>query len=356
MRLAAALLRWYDEAKRDLPWRRETSAYRTLVSEAMAQQTTLAVVVPYFQRFLARFPTLQALADASDEEVMAHWSGLGYYARARNLRRAALAAVTEHGGALPDREEALRRLPGIGPYTAAAVASIAFGARTFALDGNGARVLARLFAVEDSIDRPATRTRLRALGTAEVPADRPGDFNQSVMELGALVCTPRNPRCEVCPVARACVGRARGIAAALPRRAAKPSRPVVRVACAFVTDGARLLLVKRGEGLLRGTWALPEREAAPADGPAAVRALAADAGLRARTVDRRGAVRQVFTHRDVRAEVFRVQVAGRGRETRGADQRWVAPGALDELGLSTYTRKTIAVGLGLKTDNPAFRP
>jgi len=355
MRISAALLRWYDRARRDLPWRRETSPYRTLVSELMAQQTTLAVVVPYFQRFMARFPSLQALADASDEEVMAHWSGLGYYARARNLRRAAVAAVAEHGGALPDTEEALRRLPGVGPYTAAAVASIAFGARTFALDGNGLRVLSRLFAVEEAIDRPATRARLRELGTAEVPAARPGDFNQSVMELGALVCTPRHPRCDECPVARACAAHTRGMTATLPRRSPKPARPVVRVACALVTDGARLLLVKRGGGLLRGTWTLPEREADPAQAPAAARALAADAGLRAQAVDRRGVVRQIFTHRDVRAEVFRIEV-GRARRAPGADLRWVSPAALGELGLSNYARKTIAVGLGQKPDNPAFRP
>ncbi len=249
MKLAPALLRWYDRARRDLPWRAEPSPYRTLVSELMAQQTTLAVVVPYFQRFMARFPTLRSLADASDEQVMALWSGLGYYARARNLRRAAMAAVAEHGGALPDTEEALRRLPGIGPYTAAAVASIAFGARTFALDGNGARVMARLFGVSESIDVPAVRVRLRALGTAELPARRAGDFNQAVMDLGATVCTPRNPRCDVCPLAGACVARAQGTAAELPVRAKKAARPVVRVACACVTDGARVLLVKRGDGL-----------------------------------------------------------------------------------------------------------
>lgn len=355
MRISAPLLRWYDRAQRDLPWRRETSPYRTLVSELMAQQTTLAVVVPYFQRFIARFPTLQTLAAATDEEVMAHWSGLGYYARARNLRRAAVAAMSEHGGALPETEEALRGLPGVGPYTAAAVASIAFKVRTFALDGNGARVMARLFGVEDSIDRPATRTKLRALGAAEVPAERPGDFNQSVMELGALVCTPRNPRCDECPVARACAGRARGIAAALPRRSPKAARPVVRVVCALLTDGARVLLVKRADGLLRGTWALPEREAEPADAPAAARALAAGVGLRPSAVGRRGVVRQVFTHRDVRAEVFRVDVA-RARRAAGTELRWVSPAALGQLGLSNYARKTIGLGLGQKPDNPAVRP
>ncbi|MES1157531.1 MAG: A/G-specific adenine glycosylase [Haliangium ochraceum] len=360
MRIAGALLRWYDGARRELPWRREASPYRTLVSELMAQQTTLAVVVPYFERFMARFPTLAALAAATDEEVMALWSGLGYYARARNLRRAAVAAVVEHGGALPQTEDQLRRLPGIGPYTAAAVASIAFGARTFALDGNGARVLARLFGVAAPIDRPSTRARLQALGAAEVPARRPGDFNQAVMELGALVCTPRNPRCDACPVSGVCAARAGGLAAALPNRSPKAARPVVRVACACITDGARVLLVKRGDGLLRGTWTLPQTELAEApDAPDAVRGLARDLGMRPSAVDRQGVVRQIFTHRDVRAEVFRIQVGAAARLADAPDlgeARWLAPGALADVGLSSFTRKTLAVGLGQKRDTAALRP
>jgi A/G-specific adenine glycosylase len=355
--ISKPLLRWYDREKRDLPWRREASPYRTLVSELMAQQTTLAVVIPYFERFMARFPTLQALASAGDDDVMALWSGLGYYARARNLRRAAAVAVAEHGGRLPDDEEALRRLPGVGPYTAAAVASIAFGARTFALDGNGARVMARLHAVDAPIDQPATRARLRELGTADVPARRAGDFNQAIMELGALVCTPRNPRCQDCPVASACAARARGLTADLPRRARKPARPVVSLACACVTDGARVLLVKRGDGLLGGTWALPERQVPSRDAPDAARGLAAELGLRAAAVDRRGTVRQIFTHRDVRAEVFRVRVVDAGRAP-GTGTRWVAPARLTQIGLSSFTRKTIAVALGggEKPDNAAAGP
>jgi len=356
MGIATVLLRWYDGARRDLPWRRQASPYRTLVSEAMAQQTTLVVVIPYFERFTRRFPTLQALAAASDEEVTALWSGLGYYARARNLRRAAVAAVAEHGGALPADEATLRRLPGIGPYTAAAVASIAFGARTFALDGNGARVMARLFAIAAPVDRPATRLRLRALGQAEVPADRPGDFNQAVMELGALVCTPRNPACDVCPLAGACAARDRGLTARLPKRSPRSPRPVVRVACACVTDGARVLLVKRGAGLLRGPWALPERElAGDLDGGVAARALAVELGVRASTADRRGEVRQIFTHRDVRAEVFRI-AAGAATRARSAEARWVDPGALASVGLSSFARRTIALGLRQKPDKPALAP
>ena len=361
MPIAPSLLRWYDRTKRDLPWRRDPTPYKTLVSELMLQQTTVAAVIPFFERFIARFPTLAALAAASEDEVTALWSGLGYYARARNLRRAAVAAVGEHGGELPRTEVALGELPGLGPYTAAAVAAIAFGARTFALDGNGARVMARLGDLSDSIDLPATRLRLRAAGTREVPRGRPGDFTQAVMELGATVCTPRNPRCDDCPVRTSCAAHAAGTVGEIPRRTKRVARPVVRVACACVTDGARVLLVRRGRGLLAGTWSLPEAVVASASGvdgasDAArdvVRRVADEVGVRAIAVEHHGAVRHVFTHRDVTAEVFRIEVPRAGRPR--ADQRWVAPAGMKELGVSSFTRKTVALGLGAKRDNVARR-
>ncbi len=353
MRLSTALLRWYDRSKRDLPWRRDPSPYKTLVSELMLQQTTVATVIPYFARFLARFPTLAALAAAGDEEVTALWSGLGYYARARNLRRAAVAAVADHGGALPRTEAELGALPGLGPYTAAAVAAIAFGVPTFALDGNGARVLARLGGVTDSIDLPATRARLREAGLREVPRDRPGDFTQAVMELGATVCTARAPRCQDCPVSRRCAALAAGKVEEIPRRARKPARPVVRVACAMLTDGARVLLVRRTGGLLAGTWSLPE-ETVDSEPPREVaRRLAGTLGARGAALEHRGAIRHVFTHRDVTAEVVRVGVARAGRPA--ADRRWIAVDGLAELGVSTFTKKTVALGLAPKRDNPSLR-
>jgi A/G-specific adenine glycosylase len=351
--LSTSLLRWYDREKRDLPWRRAPSPYKTLVSELMLQQTTVATVIPYFERFLARFPTLASLAAAGEDEVTALWSGLGYYARARNLRRAAAAAVAEHGGALPRTEAELGALPGLGPYTAAAVAAIAFGVPTFALDGNGARVMARLGGDSDSIDEPATRVGLRAAGQREVPPERPGDFTQAVMELGATICTPRNPRCGECPVRAACVAFGAGTVDEIPRRSRKPARPIVRVACACVTDGARVLMVKRGRGLLAGTWSLPEEvvtSGAPGD---VARRLAVAAGARTARVDHRGAVRHVFTHRDVTAEVFRVDVARAGRSR--ADRRWVAVDGLGALGVSTFTRKTVALALDTKRDNTRLR-
>ena len=353
MPIAPSLLRWYDRTKRDLPWRREPTPYKPRGSELMLQQTTVAAVVPYFERFIRRFPTLASLAAASEDEVTALWSGLGYYARARNLRRAAVAAVDEHGGELPRTEAALGELPGLGPYTAAAVAAIAFGARTFALDGNGARVMARLGGVRDSIDVPATRVRLRAAGTREVPRGRPGDFTQAVMELGATVCTPRNPRCDDCPLGPACAARAAGTVDELPRRTRRAARPVVRVACACVTDGARVLLLRRGRGLLAGTWSLPEAVVTSDVASDVARRVAAEVGVRARSVEHHGAVRHVFTHRDVTAEVFRVEVARAGRARAG--QRWVAPAGMRELGISSFTRKTVALGLGSKRDNVARR-
>ena len=208
--IARPLLGWYDRWKRDLPWRREPSPYRTLVSEFMLQQTVVATVEPYFARFIARFPDVAALAAATDDEVTALWSGLGYYARARNLRRAAVAIVADHGGMIPSSEDALRALPGIGPYTAAAVAAIAFDARAFALDGNTMRVLARLTGERRPVDVPATRAALHARGLAEVPRRRAGDFNQALMELGALVCTARVRNCASCPVNRMCKSAVKG--------------------------------------------------------------------------------------------------------------------------------------------------
>ncbi len=340
--LPAALLRWYDADRRDLPWRRAPSAYATLVSEFMLQQTVVAAVIPHFHRFMARFPDLAALAGAAEEEVLAQWSGLGYYSRARNLHRAAREAHVAHGG-LPATEEGLRALPGIGPYTAAAIAAIAFGVRTFALDGNAVRVVARLFADEGAIDKPAVRTRLREAGTTLVPADRPGDFAQAVMELGARVCVPRRPRCDECPIARHCAAREAGIEARLPTRSPRRQKRVLSVACAAIERRGRLLLVRRPAGtLLGGTWTLPAAEAGTDGEAAACRAAVRELGLEP-TGDGEpaGQVRHVFTHRDVTAHVYRQPAAGTVAPILEA--RWVGREELAALALSSFTRKTLAL-------------
>jgi A/G-specific adenine glycosylase len=345
--ISRPLLAWYDRVRRDLPWRRSPSPYKTLVSEFMLQQTVVATVEPYFERFLARFPDVASLAAASEDEVTAAWSGLGYYTRARNLHKAARAVVERHAGAIPGDEEALRALPGIGPYTAAAVAAIGFDARTFALDGNGARVTARLWAVRDSIDQQSTRVALRARGQGEVPARRAGDFNQAMMELGATVCAPRAPQCEACPLASKCRAHETVTAANLPVRAPKLGKKVVRVACCACVDTAgRVLLVRRQSGLLAGTWALPAVEI-DGDGEAetAARGTIRELGVSAGRLTAQGAVRHVFTHRDVTAEVFRTTAAARRVRDGQATRRWLAPEAWDTVGISTFTRKTLRLAL-----------
>jgi A/G-specific adenine glycosylase len=337
---ARDLLAFFDASRRDLPWRRRPSAYHTLVSELMLQQTVVATVVPYFERFTARFPDLAALAAAEEGEVLALWSGLGYYSRARNLHRTARAVVNEHGGRMPEDEAALLQLPGVGPYTAAAIAAIAFGVRTFPLDGNGARVFARVFNEALPIDRPAVRVGLRARAEELVPAERPGDFAQAVMDLGATICTPTSPRCLICPVARHCEARAQGTQEALPVRLPKAERRVVTLVGALFERGGRVLLVRKAAGLLAGTFTPPVREAGGEDG---VAALAAELGLSITgPIEPLGGFRHVFTHRDVTTTVYRARVRG---EAAG-DARWVAPAEREEIALASYTRKALALGDG----------
>ncbi|HXU82125.1 MAG TPA: A/G-specific adenine glycosylase [Polyangia bacterium] len=342
MTFARALLGWYDRERRDLPWRRAPSAYATLVSELMLQQTVMATVLPYFARFTARFPDFAALAAAPEDEVLALWSGLGYYARARNLHKAAR-AIAEHG--LPQDEAGLRALPGVGEYTAAVLAAIVLGQRTFALDGNAARVMARLCAEDRPIDVPAVRVALRARGQALVPADRPGDFAQAVMELGALVCTPTAPACDHCPVSRFCQAHAQERAGELPARTPRAARLKVALACVAVERAGRVLLVKRpAGGLLAGTWALPSVEPAKgeSDEGACGRALAALGLAASGVVEPAGEVRHIFTHRDVTARVLRARAAGRAR----GEARWVSAAELPALALSSFARKTLGLVKG----------
>jgi A/G-specific adenine glycosylase len=238
-----------------MPWRETSDPYAIWVSEVMLQQTRVDTVRPYYDRWMARFPTVVALADAELDDVMREWQGLGYYSRARNLHRAARLVRERHGGTVPDDTGALRSLPGVGEYTAGAIASIAFGSASPAVDGNVRRVLARLHDLEDP--RPA---ELRGLAARLVPADRPGDFNQALMELGATTCTPRSPRCGPCPLSEWCIAYARGTQAERPRP--RPGRPVPEASVATVVmrrDGNQVLLVRRPEkGLLGGLWEFPD--------------------------------------------------------------------------------------------------
>src|SRR5690349_6148043 len=238
------LLEWYRAHRRDLPWRRTRDAYGIWVSEVMLQQTRVAVVVPYWERWMERFPGAAELAAAPLDDVLACWSGLGYYGRARNLHAGAREVVARYGGRVPGEAAELRTLPGVGRYTAGAIASIAFGRREPLVDGNVARVLARVYAVEEDVKSTAGQKRLWQLAGELVPDEAPGDFNQALMELGATVCTPA-PRCEACPVAEACAARAAGRERELPvvgARAADADKPLLRTVAAWMERRGRLLL------------------------------------------------------------------------------------------------------------------
>jgi A/G-specific adenine glycosylase len=335
--LRRRLLAWWDAGHRDLPWRfpqRGADPYRVWLAEVMLQQTQVAVVAPYYERFVARFPTLEALAAAPEGEVLALWSGLGYYARGRRLREAARAALERHGG-LPADLDALRALPGFGPYTAGAVASIAFALPSPCVDGNVARVLARLFLVDAPPEDRAAVARLWRLAAELVPQDRPGDFNQALMELGATVCGKPAPRCERCPVAAACGARAAGRAMELPRarRRAAP-RGLVLACAAAVRDGALLVARRPPGGLFGGLWELPSAEVvAGADPRAALRDEALGRlGLALEPRDELAAVERTLTHRRLLLRAFACPAPAR---LASPALRYARPAELAAMGLPT---------------------
>ncbi|MDP1617671.1 A/G-specific adenine glycosylase [Phenylobacterium sp.] len=310
--LRAALLSWYDGHARDLPWRTgpaqgrgglRSDPYRVWLSEVMLQQTTVPHATPYFLKFTARWPTVSDLAAAPDDEVMAAWAGLGYYARARNLLACARAVANDHGGVFPDTEAALRALPGLGPYTAAAVAAIAFDEATNVVDGNVERVMARLFAVETPL--PAAKPELKSLAAALVRDERPGDWAQALMDLGATVCRPKSPLCDRCPLTAACAGLATGAPETYPRKSAKAARPHRHGVAYILTRGEEVALVRRPpKGLLGGMLALPTsdwREARWSDAEALAAAPAAGDWQGAGEVD------HVFTHFSLTLRLLRAE-------------------------------------------------
>jgi len=256
------LPRWYRRHHRQLPWRATRDPYRIWVSEIMLQQTRVETVRPYYARWLRAFPTIQSLARASDDRVLKLWEGLGYYSRARNLHRAAQAVVHERGGQMPRTVESLRQLPGIGRYTAGAIASIAFGERVPVVDGNVARVFARIFSIRANVRSPRTLQSLWRLAEDLLPDTDPGDFNQALMEFGALVCTPAAPHCDTCPMHRICAARARGLVEQVPNRGDKPQTVHLVTKAAFVKNRDRILLRRRPrQGLLANFWELPAADA-----------------------------------------------------------------------------------------------
>ncbi len=265
-RIRRRLVEWYQDAGRDLPWRADRDPYRVLVSEMMLVQTTVTAVVPYFERFLKRFPTVAALAEADETEVLKQWEGLGYYRRARQLHAAARAIVADHGGRLPDDLESLRALPGVGRYMAGAILSFAFNQRAPILEANTQRVLARWIALGEDIKSTRSQARLWDAAERLVPDQDPGTFNQAFMELGALVCTPRTPSCLFCPVSGDCDARRLGLQETIPVMALKPPPLEVAEQCALVERDGRLLILQRGAGgLWAGFWEFPTIHCSGAD-------------------------------------------------------------------------------------------
>jgi A/G-specific adenine glycosylase len=361
----ALLLEWYDRHRRRLPWRplagEHADPYRVWLSEIMLQQTGVKTVGPYFEKFIARWPSVDALGGASLDDVLRMWAGLGYYSRARNLHACAVAVRNDHGGIFPDTEEGLRALPGIGPYTAAAIAAIAFGRMTMPVDGNIERVVSRLYAVEEPLPQAkpliqqlaatllADEVQSRA-GDAESRAgdvrSRAGDSAQALMDLGSSICTPKKPACVLCPLKEDCLGRARGDQESFPRKAPKKTGALRRGAAFVVTRGSELLVRSRPEkGLLGGMTEVPTSDwLADQDDKAAEKQAPAIKGA-TRWHRKAGAVTHVFTHFPLELVVHTASVPARTRAPQG--MRWVPIATLKDEALPNVMRKVIAHGLGL---------
>ena len=345
-RLRRKLLGWYDRHRRDLPWRDEPDPYRVWVSEVMLQQTQVTTVVPYYERFLRRFPTLADLATAPLDDVLKAWEGLGYYARARNLHAAARQVLADCGGRLPASYAALRQLPGFGDYIAGAVASIAFGERVPAADGNVRRVLARLFAITNHVTRGTTARRLRAIAAELTPPDRPGDFNQALMELGATLCTPTSPRCLLCPAAAECDGLAQGIQESLPVKPPRRVLPHYDVTAAIIRrdDGCLLIAQRKPETMLGGLWEFPGGKCQPGESlPDCLRReIREELGVEIEVGRQLATIRHSYTHFRISLHVF--ECCHLDREPQALDcagWRWVWPADLQNFAFPVTDRKII---------------
>jgi len=340
----ARLLDWFARSARDLPWRRGRTPYRAWVAEVMLQQTRVETVVPYYERFLARFPTVQALAEASLEEALKAWEGLGYYARARHLHAAARQVVAAHDGQLPATFEGLSALPGMGRYIAGAVASIACGQDVAAVDGNARRVLCRAFAVREDVTRPGTQRALEALATGLLPPGQAGAFNEALMELGATVCTPRAPGCDRCPLGELCQARAQGDPEMLPVRSPRRRIPHYDVAAAVITcaDGRLLVAQRKAGDMLGGLWEFPggKREEGETLAECLAREIREELGVEVQVGEQVAVVKHAYTHFRMTLYAFHCcLVAGEPRCLDCAAFRWVTLAELDALPMSVADRK-----------------
>lgn len=352
--LRAALITWFDEEHRTMPWRTEPSPYKTVVSEFMLQQTQVVTVIPYFERFIERFPDFAALAAAPEADVLHAWAGLGYYRRARMLKRAAEAVVRQHNGALPADPAALAALPGFGEYTVGAVGSIALGLPLPLVDGNVRRVVGRLFALKEDLTRAAGKRHLWALCAALVDPARPGDFNQALMELGATTCIPREPLCLACPAFALCEGRASGFPESFPAPIKRPAAKVVREVAVALLRGKsarsrKILLLQRGEGSsFAGLWELPRLDTREIDAadltPAEV--LFRLTRLRPRAEPALvGKSTSTFTNHKIQTELYTLADTTESalRRQRHVNHQWVSPSKLNDLPMSSAQARLVAL-------------
>ncbi|MGB8426155.1 MAG: A/G-specific adenine glycosylase [Desulfobacterales bacterium] len=330
--LRRRLVAWYHAHRRPLPWRETSEPYPVWVSEVMLQQTTVKTVLPFYRRFMARFPALEDLARADLHDVFMAWEGLGYYARARNLHRAARIVCDRHRGVVPADATAFRRLPGVGDYIAAAVASIAFDQPHAVVDGNVKRVLARLLLIDVPVNRPDAHKVFKAAAAPLLDVSQPGTFNQALMELGALICTPRRPACGDCPIKKHCRADGQGRVGEFPKRLQKPPTPLQHVAVGVVFKGRRVLIARRRpDGLLGGLWEFPGGRVRDGETPAdaCLREIREEVNLKVALDSHLTRIRHAYTHFRIVMDVYRCRyISGQVTLNGPTDHRWVE---LDEL-------------------------
>ena len=348
-----ALLSWFDAYARKLPFRGTKDPYAVWVSEIMLQQTQVTTVVPYYQRFMKRFPTVATLAAARLDSVLKLWQGLGYYTRARNLHKAAKVIVERHNGTFPDTFEHLIALPGIGRYTAGAIASIAFGLPVPVLDGNVMRVLCRLYRLSDNPKSPAAQKHLWLLAKTLEPKARPGDFNQSLMELGATICTPKNPDCTHCPVEKLCLAKACGEQELLPKMPKAAPTPHYTVAVGLVFKNGKLLIDKRKtDGLLGGMWELPggKKQKGETLKQAVAREIAEEVGVTVTVGKRLCIVRHAYSHFRITLHAYHCQyTGGTAKALHCAAVKWIAPKDIKKYAFPAATVKVFSAVSSLLT-------
>jgi A/G-specific adenine glycosylase len=326
-KMRTALLKWYGQHHRRLPWRETSDTYGIWVSEVMLQQTQVATVIPYYQRFMEAFPTVAALAGANPDAILKLWEGLGYYARARNLHKAAGQVVDRFNGVIPGEKEAFKSLPGVGDYIAAAVLSIAFDLPLAVVDGNVKRVLARLCTMDAPVNHSPSHKRFQAKADRLLDCSAPAQFNQAMMELGALVCTPKNPGCDTCPLRKQCRAVQTGTVSAYPRRNKTKPVPTHHIAVGVVNKGDKLLITQRKpEGLLGGLWEFPGGQVKPKeDAPSAcVREIAEATGLEVKVLSHLTRVKHAYTHFKIEMDVYLCRyVSGRVQLNGPVDHHWI---------------------------------